>query len=299
MLILFTSGRDLCGDVKPSSGGLVYRCTSTSSLDDICRTNIYSNLTCSLIEPNSNPAPQQLKTNSCSSQFFATRINITSAFVTIDLLKRMLLTLGAASKCKTMSSSMCQDSEISKSYQGAHLECHGNKQRLYSCMVILVMSGPVNSCSLNKLMQQLIDSNIGITNEKPLTRMVACGGPGLPVSALLASNLTWVASDLLTSDVCQSDPTLLKCEANETLAVLLSDSCPPTTKQSTTQAPTLTSSNITTATETSPITEHNVTRDAPPDHTTEYNVTRVTPPDNTTEYNVTRLHLQITQQSTM
>ncbi|XP_044033210.1 adhesion G-protein coupled receptor G4 [Siniperca chuatsi] len=266
-------GRDLCGDVEPSSGRFV-RCTSTSSLDDICRANKHSNLTCSLIEPNSNPASQP-KTESCNrevprfcdctafcnstSQFFAIRININSASVNVNLLKKLLSTLGAAGRCNTMSGSKCQDSEISKHYQDAHLECHGTIQRLYSCMVILEMSGPVSSCSLNKLLQQLIDSYTGITNERPLTRMVVCGPPGLPVRTLLASNLTWVASDLLTSDICQPDPTLLKCEANEKLAVLLTDSCPPTAKQSTTQPPTLTNSNITTAPEASPQSVTNTT----------------------------------------
>ncbi|XP_070784639.1 adhesion G-protein coupled receptor G4 [Enoplosus armatus] len=261
-------GRDLCGDVEPPSGGFV-RCTSTSSLDDICRANKHSELTCSRIEPNSNPAPQP-KAESCSreaprfcdctafcnstSQFFAIRININSASVDVKLLKRLLSTLG---RCNTSSGSDCQ--EILHRYQGAHLECHGNKQRLYSCMVILEMSGPVNSCSLNALLQQIIGSNSVITNERPLTRMVVCGPPDLPVGTLLASNLTWVASDLLTSDVCQSDPTLLKCEANEKLAVLLTDSCPPTSDQSTTQPPTLTHSNITTAPEASPPSVTNAT----------------------------------------
>ena len=43
--------------------------------------------------------------------------------------------------------------------------------RLYSCMVILEMSGPVDSCSLAKLVQQMIDGNPYITSERPLTRM--------------------------------------------------------------------------------------------------------------------------------
>ncbi|XP_070841852.1 adhesion G-protein coupled receptor G2-like [Chaetodon trifascialis] len=221
-------GRDLCEDVEPSSGGFV-RCTSTSSLEDICQANKQSKLTCSLIEPHSNPAPQPMA-ESCSrevrrfcdctafcnstSQFFATRINISSASVSVDLLKGL----------------------------GAHLECHGTQQRLYSCMVILEMSGPVDSCSLNKLLHRLMDSSPGITSERPLTRMAVCGPPGLPVRTLLTSNLTWVASDLLTSDLCQADPSLLKCEANEMLAVLLTDSCPPTTQPST-----VASSSVTTA----------------------------------------------------
>ena len=43
--------------------------------------------------------------------------------------------------------------------------------RLYNCMVILEMSGPVDSCFLTKLVQQIIDANPYITNERPLTRM--------------------------------------------------------------------------------------------------------------------------------
>lgn len=95
-LLLFTPGRDLCEDVEPSSGGFV-RCTSTSSLDDICQANKHSELTwwaapkcfcmhwahictcvpslsyqclstSSLVEPNSNPAPQPM-TESCSSEY--------------------------------------------------------------------------------------------------------------------------------------------------------------------------------------------------------------------------------------
>lgn len=43
--------------------------------------------------------------------------------------------------------------------------------RLYSCMVILEVTGPVNSCALNEILQQLIDRNVGITSQRPLTRM--------------------------------------------------------------------------------------------------------------------------------
>ncbi|XP_049912804.1 adhesion G-protein coupled receptor G2 [Epinephelus moara] len=250
--------------MEPSSGGFV-RCTSTSSLDDICQANKHSELTCSLVEPDSNPAAQP-KTESCSSeaprfcdctafcnsasQFFAIRININSVSVDINILKGLLSELNAIRTCFAMSGSECRD--ILKHYKRAHLECHGTQQRLYSCMVILEMSGPVNGCSLNKLLQQVITSRSGITNERPLTRMVVCGAPGLALRTLLASNLTWVASDLLTSDVCQPDPTLLKCEVNESLAVLLTDTCPPepsTTMQSTRQPSTLTNSNITTTPE--------------------------------------------------
>lgn len=43
--------------------------------------------------------------------------------------------------------------------------------RLFSCMVILEMSGSVDICSLNESLQELIDSNADITNDRPLTRM--------------------------------------------------------------------------------------------------------------------------------
>ncbi|KAM9337150.1 adhesion G-protein coupled receptor G2 [Symphorus nematophorus] len=61
-------GRDVCEDGMPSSGRFV-RCTSTSSLDDICRRNrspLLSTLTCSVIEPNSAPE-SQTTTESCSA----------------------------------------------------------------------------------------------------------------------------------------------------------------------------------------------------------------------------------------
>ncbi|XP_035513031.1 adhesion G-protein coupled receptor G2 [Morone saxatilis] len=216
-------GRDLCEGVVPSDGSFV-RCTSTSSLDNICQGNKHLELTCSLIGPNSNPVPQQ-NTESCS------------VYLNTQYQRGLVVIIHSCGQF-VVSRSMCQD--IAKYYQGAHLECHGTQQRLYSCMVILEMSGPVSNCYLSKLLQELIDSNTGIGNEKPLTRMVVCGHPGLPVHTLLTSNLTWVGSDLLTSDVCKPDPTLLKCEANETLAVLLTDSCPLTTQQSITQPSTQT-----------------------------------------------------------
>ncbi|XP_034092384.1 uncharacterized protein LOC117559805 [Gymnodraco acuticeps] len=136
--------------------------------------------------------------------FFAIRINIHSVSVNVNLLKTWLA--GLARMCLSMSASECQDIFRALPGKHAHLECHGTEQRLYSCMVILEMSGPVNGCFLKKLLKQIIDRDNYITNEKPLTRMVVCGPPGLAVRTLLGSNLTWVESDLLMSDVCQPDP---------------------------------------------------------------------------------------------
>ncbi|TMS09080.1 Adhesion G-protein coupled receptor G2 [Larimichthys crocea] len=233
-------GRYHCEDTAPSSGGFV-RCASTSSLEDICQANKASTVTCSLIEPDSNPDPQPVSkscsrrgphfcdcTAFCESQrhFFATRINITSDAVNVDLLKSLLSQPRLAQSCGTT---------------------------LFSCMVILEMSGSVDICSLNESLQELIDSNADITNDRPLTRMMICGPPDLSVDTLLKSNLTWVDSDLLTSDVCQPD--LLECEENEVRAVLLDGSCPHTTRQTTTQPSTLTKTSIT-ATPVTTATEH-------------------------------------------
>ncbi|XP_054479347.1 adhesion G-protein coupled receptor G6-like [Anoplopoma fimbria] len=149
-----------------------------------------------------------------------------------------------------VSRSVCQN--IIKHHKRVHLECHGTKPSLYSCMVILEMSGPVNGSSLKKLLQDVIDNTGGITITKPLTRMVICGPQGSSVITLLASNLTWVDSDLLTSDVCQPNPTLLECRPNENLAVLLTDSWPtepPTTKQNTTTTPEASTPSVTNTTE--------------------------------------------------
>ncbi|XP_034428984.1 mucin-3A, partial [Hippoglossus hippoglossus] len=219
-------GRNLCENLT-SPGDNFVRCNLTSSLDDVCQSNTHSTFKCSPLQLNYSDAALQPTTHSCSrqgsrfcdcsafcnssSQFFATRININTPSVDISLLKRLLLTLSA------------DYPEISNHYKNTQLECQETTQRLTSCMVILEMSGSVNGCSLSRVVQRLIDSNSGITNEKPLTRMVLCGSPGSTVPTLLASNLTWVASDQPNSTVCQPNST---SEANETLAVLLTDSCP-------------------------------------------------------------------------
>ncbi|XP_008290530.1 putative GPI-anchored protein PB15E9.01c [Stegastes partitus] len=261
-------GRRLCEDVEPSSGGFL-RCTSTSSLDDVCRSNNLSELTCSLIELNSQRAARP-NTNSCSSgasslcdctafcnstsQFYGVRINVTTDAVSINSLRSLLLNTAAANQCATPSE--CRDySEILQRYQETHVECRGTPQRSYDCLVILEMSGPVNGCSLSQLVQRKIEETQFVTNESRLSRLMVCGPAGSSVRSLLASNLTWVTRDLLTSDVCQADPTLLRCEANETFAVFLTDSCSPepsTANPNTTQPPTLTNNTSAAPTATQP-----------------------------------------------
>ncbi|XP_023182517.1 adhesion G-protein coupled receptor G2 [Xiphophorus maculatus] len=249
-------GRTLCEDGLPSSGDFV-RCTSTSSLDEICRLNRTTNVTCSVLETNSVATPQQAP-NSCSgttprfcncsafceteSQLYAIKIKITSNTTVIHL-KHLLLKSNILSVCiPNLQGVNCSD--IVTKHTRTHLECYGEmNQRFYSCMVVLEMSGPVNSCSLSKLVQLLIEKEEFITTNGSLSRMMVCGGPpDLSGHALLASNLNWSKADLLPSDVCQPGSTLIKCEANETLAVLLADSCPPDPKtKSTTQSNSLTS----------------------------------------------------------
>ncbi|KAK5600036.1 hypothetical protein CRENBAI_011016 [Crenichthys baileyi] len=252
-------GRNLCEHRLPSSGDFV-RCTSTSSLDEICQSNRTTKVTCTVFETNSEAAPQET-TKSCNgkvprfcncsafcetkSQLYAIKINITSDNVTITHLRSLLLRPNALSVCNP--DSWCDDySDIITKYRGAHLECYGEKnpQRLYSCMVVLEMSGPVKGCSLSKLVQLIIENEKLITSDGSLSRMMVCGGaPDL--SSLLAANLSWNKADLLSSDVCQPDPILLKCEANETIAVLLADSCPPDPQTTSTTQPTTRSNSLT------------------------------------------------------
>ncbi|XP_076026537.1 uncharacterized protein adgrg2a [Genypterus blacodes] len=183
-------GRGLCEDGTPSGGGVV-----SSVIDP---TNIMTHTPTR--EPCFGKEPRFCDCSAfCSDtrQFFALSVNISSSVVDVAMLQSV----------------------------GSHLECHGTKQRLYSCMVILEMLGPVDVCSLTRLLQLHMDSIPGVTEERPLARMVVCGPAGLPVSALLTSNLTWVASDLLTSEICRPNRSLLNCEGDETLAVLLTESC--------------------------------------------------------------------------
>ncbi|XP_026219871.1 mucin-3A isoform X2 [Anabas testudineus] len=260
-------GRTVCENVEPSGGGFV-RCTSTQPLNDICQSNKQSTLTCTPIDSNPNPVPQP-QPNTCSgetplfcdcsafcnsaSQFFAMRIDIIKTSVDISYLQHLMSNLWQVAQCTSVSASTCEDYvKILNLYQAVHLECQGTGERLYSCMVIVEMSGLVNECSLSSLLQQLINGDPDITTDIALTRIMVCGPPGLSVSTLLASNLTWASSDLLSSDICSPDPTMFKCEPNQMLAVLLPNNCPlvpPTTNQTTTQR---TKTNFTTPAEATP-----------------------------------------------
>ncbi|XP_070409353.1 adhesion G-protein coupled receptor G4 isoform X3 [Nothobranchius furzeri] len=241
-------GRDLCENVSPS-GGTFVKCSSTS-LDDICLSNTTSNVTCSLLESNSELLPQE-RTDSCSPaassnfcscdafcettrQFYALRIDLMNKILTTDDLRSLLLQPAIAVICGTTEPCI----SILTKYKGAHLECHGTNERLYSCMVILEMSGPVDGCTLNKLVQKIIKMKTDISSGGPLSHMMVCGPPGLSVDALLASNVTWADSNLSSSDVCHPHPTLIECKNNETLAVLLANSCPPEPRTTTIQLPT-------------------------------------------------------------
>eukprot|EP00066_Takifugu_rubripes_P017150 XP_011606416.1 PREDICTED: G-protein coupled receptor 64 [Takifugu rubripes] len=108
-------------------------------------------------------------------------------------------------------------------------------QRLPGCTVMLEMWRPVNICTLDEMLQQLIRRNAGITITQPARRMVVCGPPGLSLRSLLTSNLTW-ASGTQMSDICQPGNRLLRCDKNEKIGVLLTDSCRPTSQQSSIQS---------------------------------------------------------------
>ncbi|KAF7656917.1 hypothetical protein LDENG_00034460 [Lucifuga dentata] len=128
------------------------------------------------------------------------------------------------------------------------------------------MSGPVDVCSFTNFLQLLISKSTGITKDGPLSRMVVCGPPDLTVNARFASNLIWVASDLSISEVCQPNRNLLKCEDNETLAMLLTSSCLNPLISLTTIL-----SNVTTAPKATPPSTTNTTQQ--PNTTTQINNT--------------------------
>ncbi|TWW70708.1 Adhesion G-protein coupled receptor G2 [Takifugu flavidus] len=206
-------GRDLCKPAAPSSGRFV-RCTSGSSLDELCQAKKAHKLTCSVIEPDSAPVPQN-RGKPCSGQFFAVKIDVNRAFVDTAFLQNL----------------------------GVYLECRGMPQRLPGCTVMLEMRRPVNICTLDEMLQQLIHRNAGITITQPARRMVVCGPPGLSLRSLLTSNLTW-ASGTQMSDICQPGNRLLRCDKNEKIGVLLTDSCRPTSQQSSIQSLALATNNL-------------------------------------------------------
>nr|XP_057916341.1 mucin-17-like isoform X2 [Doryrhamphus excisus] len=157
-----------------------------------------------------------------TSQFFALGFNVNSASVNVDALQRLLSKL----PCSPMSG--CKNyPDILKYFQGVHLECDGTHDRLNSCMVIVEVSGPIDSCSLGPLVKEVIGSYGGVTNQTSLSRLVLCGSPGVPLHHLLASNLSWSPHDLLMSDICRHDAAPLRCTTTQTRALLLADSCPP------------------------------------------------------------------------
>ncbi|KAI3355444.1 hypothetical protein L3Q82_018280 [Scortum barcoo] len=278
------------------SAAFVFLCISTC-----VRSVSYPCLfTSSLVELNSDPAPQP-HTQSCSSDFcdcsafcastslyYAVRISISSASVSVNILQELFKALDVNRACNPVSGSLCQ--ETLKLYQVDFFNPFVAVSTLYSCMVILTMSGPVNGCILNELLQQGIDGKHGITIESPLTRMVVCGPPGLSVSTLLASNLTWVSSDRMTSDVCQPDPYLFKCYTtvyNVTIAKQTNSSVTSNETMTTvTPSPDYTKvNNVTTA-------SNNYT-------TTNENITTATVSQNeTTTDNVTTTPIRETQQNT-
>ncbi|XP_053715501.1 mucin-5AC-like isoform X1 [Synchiropus splendidus] len=248
-------GRSQCEGAASSSGRFV-RCTSSSSLEEVCQANLNSSLSCSLFDPHSI-TESTTDTESCSSeapqlcdcsafcnstnQLYATRLGISSAAVTLDLLQTLL----SSRPCDTAAE--CQRYlSIYQFYQDVHLQCHGTEDRLYSCMVIMETSRAVDGCLLSELVQRLVDTQENITTELPLTQMVICGSSESTVGDLLASNLTWSASDQLVSDICLPEPTLFHCNANQSVAVLLSQNCssfpetPSTTTPSTMSEPTTT-----------------------------------------------------------
>ncbi|RVE58541.1 hypothetical protein OJAV_G00195310 [Oryzias javanicus] len=322
-------GQNLCEGLSPSEGSFV-RCSSTSSLEDICRSNAHSNISCSILESDSPPVSEPGSSSctepaptfcdcsaSCTStsQFYAMKLNIRNNSFNVNTLKNMFLPPPLGGSCTP--SSLCHKM---KKYEVVRLECHGTSQRLYSCMVTVEMSGPVDECALRQTVQEIVEkNNPNVQIDEPLSRMMVCGSAGSSLRTLLESNLTWAASDLQRSDVCGAEPTLPLCEAGETLAVLLTDVCPsqplttqPPTTSTTTLKPTLRLNNTTgtqpttlsahsqvfhTNTSSTTTVENNVvnTTPPPPPHTLTTDEGLTKKPDHTTVTQLTTEHHKQTQ----
>ncbi|XP_067107341.1 adhesion G-protein coupled receptor G4 isoform X2 [Osmerus mordax] len=258
-------GRGLCMDTAPSNGGFV-KCTSSSPLEDVCQTDTHTDLTCSLLDPGSRPEhsyvpPNQscernMEQQTCNCSFFcnnpsglyAFSINITSPNITASHIETMMSNLNKVSPCNNLPPSLCEGySLVSSIYQAVHLECHGTDIRLYSCMVLLQLSKPVQDiCNFTDVIKSLLNNNPNIIYDRPVMRMVLCGSLGL-----LNTNLTWGYTPLSYAQMCQSPP-LLPCQKGETLAMLLTDSClgppPDPVSANTSPQPTFTKPNSENAT---------------------------------------------------
>ncbi|KAJ8279314.1 hypothetical protein COCON_G00063800 [Conger conger] len=249
-------GQGLCqnGDTLSPDDGFV-RCTSSTSLSDVCSSGGPVNVTCTYKEPAYIPMEMHLSvsqlcnrkeqqycdcSNFCrdTAAYYVLEVDILSASVSIADVRKMVSQLSSGQTCISPVTICPFFRLISEFYQGAHLQCHGTESRLYSCMVVLKLSQPVDMCAASTVMLYLLEDSDDINFNGAVTRAAICGWPSGPVADLLNSTFTWVSVDLHASEICDSlNPVIFSCKEDEILGVLLKESCriptsPPSTSTS-------------------------------------------------------------------
>ncbi|XP_048865940.1 uncharacterized protein LOC125739666 isoform X2 [Brienomyrus brachyistius] len=301
-------GKGLCliGDMLTPNGRLV-KCISPAPLSEVCSAEGLDNVTCKAVESVSSPVePQHPDSQLCSSSggeqhacdcaafcgdtamYYTVVLNITSPSLSMADLQNTISELSSPPPCNTSDDSqeyLCVlMSQVSQLYQVSHLECHGMDVRLYSCMVMLKLAGPLDTCSVSAVLSSLLQNDSAITFNGLVTRTAICGWPSESAADLLNSSFTWVSTDLNASQICTlQDPSVLTCQDGETLGILLNESCTAihlptpksteniTTTSNTTQgsrveSPRLSAQNITTPYPAN--SKHFKTTTAPPKSTT-------------------------------
>ncbi|KAJ8413154.1 hypothetical protein AAFF_G00091500 [Aldrovandia affinis] len=223
-------GKGLCQneDTMPPDGGFV-RCTSSTPFSEVCSSEGPVNVTCTYMDTayvamEMPPTMSQL----CEPMYYVLAVNISSASVSIADLRNVVSQLSSAQLCKnSITMPLCPLFHMmSKLYQGAHLECHGTDSRLHNCMVVLKLSEPMDMCLTSAVLTYLLKDSNDIIFNGLITRAAICGWPSGHAADLLNSRFTWVSVDLHASQICDShNPVIFTCKEDETLGVLLNESC--------------------------------------------------------------------------
>ncbi|XP_072534272.1 uncharacterized protein [Salminus brasiliensis] len=217
-------GRNLCLEKNMSSPGdvFVFRNSSMPS-SEICAEEAPVSVACSFqnrgfIPYGLNIAPAQSYDNNtqyycnCNSfcnrseAFYGFSLNIMSRNVTFDDVKNTITQLDCPCN-STVLPSLCN---VSSHYQRVNIQCCGDGTRLYSCLVALQLSQPLDVCTISEALAALLQSSTLITYNGTLTRLALCGLPSDGAPSLLNANLTWGSANISAKQICAlNQPSLI------------------------------------------------------------------------------------------
>ncbi|KAL6462710.1 hypothetical protein MHYP_G00291320 [Metynnis hypsauchen] len=185
-------GKNMCVDenMLPPEDGFVY-CNSSLPSEEVCQAKKPVSVTCSYEKKSFTPRVlNEAQAQSCdnntqnqcscsrfcndSGAFYAFSLNISSLDVTFDDVKNT----------------------------GVHIQCHGDRTRLYSCLVALQLSQRLDLCSVSEALAALFQSSTFVTYDGTLTRLALCGSVGDSAYSLLNSNFTWVSANISAEQLC-------------------------------------------------------------------------------------------------